>query len=300
MTFNAFELAEMKLSHADAGLAAARLFAGLHGQAVGAAVPRLAARCAYAGADRGLDPARRPAAEDRRLRPVPVLRRCCFRRPGWCWRPTASRSAPPARCMAALVACGQTDAKRLVAYTSIAHMSIVLMGIAAGVQYALAGAGGRDGGAFVLGLGAVPADRRACTNAPSTRDLRELGGLQQSAPRFAAAFALFCSALLALPGTANFVGEALVVVGIFQVNWVVRADRAVDAGRLGGLRDAAVEGRSCSATAQAEVRARHELARIWRRSLVLAVGTLVVGLYPQSLMVLLEPAIKAALVPHLP
>ncbi len=119
----------------------------------------------------------------------------------------------------ALLACGQTDAKRLVAYTSVAHMSIVLMGICGGVYFSLMGAGVEmvahafSASALFLLIGALY-DRTG------TRDLRELGGLQQNAPRFAAAFAVFFSAALAMPGTANFLGEALVITGMFQVNWI--------------------------------------------------------------------------------
>ena len=120
------------------------------------------------------------------------------------------------------MACGQTDAKRLVAYTSVAHMSIVLMGVSGGVHFALMGAAVEMVGhafsasALFFLIGAVY-DR------VGTRDLRELGGLQRTAPRFAALFALFFSAVLAMPGTANFLGEALVITGMFQVNWIYAA-----------------------------------------------------------------------------
>jgi NADH-quinone oxidoreductase subunit M len=192
-----------------------------------------------------------------------------------------------------LVACGQTDAKRLVAYTSIAHMSVVLMGVAAGTQYALAGAGVEmvahsfSASALFMLIGAL-------YERTHTRDIGQLGGLQQTAPRFAAAFALFCSALLALPGTANFVGEALVVVGIFQVNWpfalVALSTLIVSVIYATRLLKAVVFG---------EARPKVVLDMSWREyipALALAIGTLIVGLYPQSLIGLIEPAIKAALV----
>jgi NADH-quinone oxidoreductase subunit M len=118
-----------------------------------------------------------------------------------------------------VLACGQTDAKRLVAYTSVAHMGLVLMGVSAGTTLSLAGAGvemvahALSGSALFLLVGAL--ERRY-----GTRDLRLLGGAQATMPRFAAAFALFFAAALAMPGTANFVGEALIVLGVFTVNWV--------------------------------------------------------------------------------
>jgi NADH-quinone oxidoreductase subunit M len=123
---------------------------------------------------------------------------------------------------AALVACGQTDAKRLIAYTSIAHMSIVLIGISGGVHFAMMGAAVEmvahafSASALFLLVGAVE-------HRTGTRDLQRLGGLQQTAPRFATAFAVFFSAALAMPGTANFLGEALVITGMFQVDWRVAA-----------------------------------------------------------------------------
>jgi NADH-quinone oxidoreductase subunit M len=196
-----------------------------------------------------------------------------------------------------LVACGQNDAKRLVAYTSIAHMCIVLMGIAAGVQYARAGAAVEmmahsfSASALFLLIGAL-------YERTHTRDLRELGGLQQTAPRFAAAFALFCSALLAMPGTANFVGEALVVVGIFQVNWlfalIALSTLVVSVIYATRLLKGMVFGEALPKGALADLSWRE-----WSPALLLAIGTLIVGCYPQSLIALVEPAIKAV-GPHLP
>ncbi|HEY0327685.1 MAG TPA: NADH-quinone oxidoreductase subunit M [Rhodopseudomonas sp.] len=196
-----------------------------------------------------------------------------------------------------VVACGQTDAKRLVAYTSVAHMCIVLMGVAAGAEYALAGAAVEmvahsfSASALFLLIGAL-------YERTQTRDLRLLGGLQQSAPRFAAAFALFCSALLALPGTANFVGEALVVVGIFQVNWpfALLALSTLIVSVVYGTR--LLKGVTFGAASPKVVRdlGWREVATV----LALAFGTVLVGLYPQSVIGLVGPAIKAALVPQLP
>lgn len=194
---------------------------------------------------------------------------------------------------AALVASGQTDAKRLVAYTSIAHMSIVLMGVAGGVHFAMMGAAvemvahGFSSSALFLLVGSI--EKRT-----GTRDLRRLGGLQQTAPRFATAFAVFFSAALAMPGTANFLGEALVITGMFQVNWlfaalalvslvisVVYATRLLrrivfgEPGRLVVDRDLAP----------------YELWPL----VLLGSATLLFGLLPQLLLVVLEPAVDAAI-----
>nr|WP_243446326.1 NADH-quinone oxidoreductase subunit M [Polymorphobacter fuscus] len=193
----------------------------------------------------------------------------------------------------AVMACGQTDAKRLVAYTSVAHMSIVLMGICGGVHFALMGAAiemvahAFSASALFLLIGAVY-DR------VGTRDLRELGGLQRTAPRFAAAFALFFAAVLAMPGTANFLGEALVITGMFQVNWVFAAIAlaalvvsVVYATRL--LKEI-VFGEPQARPITVDLSAR-ELALV----VVLGTCTIWFGLLPQLLMVPMAPAVEAAI-----
>ncbi len=192
----------------------------------------------------------------------------------------------------ALVACGQTDAKRLVAYTSVAHMSVVLMGICGGVHFSMMGAGivmvahAFSASALFLLIGAIY-DR------VGTRDIRELGGLQRNAPRFAATFALFFSATLAMPGTANFLGEALVITGMFQVNWVYASitliSLVISVVYATRLFQRVVFGASRKAEVKQDLTWR-ELGPI----LVLGAGTLFFGLLPQGLMVALDPAVNAA------
>ncbi|MBY6202567.1 NADH-quinone oxidoreductase subunit M [Maritalea mobilis] len=196
----------------------------------------------------------------------------------------------------AILACGQVDAKRLIAYTSIAHMSIVLMGVCGGVHFALAGAGVEmiahafSSSALFLLIGALQ-------HRTGTRDLRELGGLQKTAPAFATSFAVFFAAALAMPGTANFLGEALVITGMFQVNWAFAAIALVSlvvsvvyATRLIG---AIVFGKPKSETAVFEDLKPYELWPI----IALGAGTIVFGLFPQVLIGWLRPAIDAALLP---
>jgi NADH-quinone oxidoreductase subunit M len=198
----------------------------------------------------------------------------------------------------AILACGQTDAKRLVAYTSVAHMSIVLMGVCGGVHFALIGAGVEmiahafSSSALFLLIGALQ-------HRTGTRDLRELGGLQKTAPAFATSYALFFAAALAMPGTANFLGEALVITGMFQVNWVFAAVALVSlvvsvvyATRLiGGI----VFGETKAAVKEAPDLYRYELWPI----AVLGFCTLIFGLFPQILIGWLWTAVEAALQPLL-
>jgi NADH-quinone oxidoreductase subunit M len=196
----------------------------------------------------------------------------------------------------ALLACGQTDAKRLVAYTSIAHMSIVLMGICGGVHFAMMGAAtvmvahAFSASALFLLIGAIY-DR------VGSRDIRDLGGLQQSSPKFAAAFALFFSATLAMPGTANFLGEALVITGMFQVDWVwasvTLVSLVISVVYATRLFKRVVFGTSPRLEVKEDLTPR-ELAPI----IVLAIGTLLFGLLPQLLIVPFGPAVDAAIVPH--
>ena len=117
----------------------------------------------------------------------------------------------------AILAFGQTDLKRLVAYTSISHMGFVLLGIFSWNQLALQGAvvimiahGISTGALFILS-GEVY-DRIG------TRDMRRMGGLWSTTPRLGGTTLVFALASLGLPGLGNFVGEFLVLLGAYQVS----------------------------------------------------------------------------------
>ena len=117
----------------------------------------------------------------------------------------------------ALLALGQTDLKRMVAYTSISHMGFVLLGIFAWNELALQGAviimlsHGFSAGALFMMVGDL--QHRA-----HTRDLGRFGGLWATMPRMGGVGLFFAMASLGLPGLASFVGEFLVLMGAFQVN----------------------------------------------------------------------------------
>ncbi len=117
----------------------------------------------------------------------------------------------------ALVAYGQTDFKRLVAYTSVSHMGFALVGLFAWNQLALQGAlmvmlahGLSTGGLFV-----IAGDLQDLMH---TRDMRRMGGLWETIPRYGGVTLTFAIASLGLPGLANFVGEILVLFGAYQAN----------------------------------------------------------------------------------
>jgi NADH-quinone oxidoreductase subunit M len=119
-----------------------------------------------------------------------------------------------------LVALVQTDMKKLIAYSSVAHMGYVTMGIftmnAQGVEGAIFQmlSHGIVSGALFLCVGVIY-DRM------HTREIAAYGGLVNRMPFYATAFLVFTMANVGLPGTSGFVGEFLVLVGIFKVNtWV--------------------------------------------------------------------------------
>ena len=119
-----------------------------------------------------------------------------------------------------LVALAQEDMKKLIAYSSVAHMGIVTLGIFTFTQQGLSGAlftmlsHGIVSGALFLCVG-VLYDR------VHSREIMRYGGVAKIMPAYALVFMLFTMASVALPGTAGFPGELLVIVGAFRVNpWV--------------------------------------------------------------------------------
>ncbi|WP_193178453.1 NADH-quinone oxidoreductase subunit M [Oricola nitratireducens] len=116
-----------------------------------------------------------------------------------------------------LVALMQEDIKKLIAYSSVAHMGYVTMGIFAANHQGLDGAifqmlsHGLVSGALFLCVGVVY-DRM------HTREINAYGGLVNIMPRYAVAFMIFTMANVGLPGTSGFVGEFLTLMGIFQVS----------------------------------------------------------------------------------
>jgi NADH-quinone oxidoreductase subunit M len=119
-----------------------------------------------------------------------------------------------------LVAMVQADMKKLIAYSSVAHMGFVTMGIFTFNQQGIDGAifqmisHGFISGALFLCVGVIY-DRM------HTREIDAYGGLVNRMPAYALVFLFFTMANVGLPGTSGFVGEFLTLVGVFQVNtWV--------------------------------------------------------------------------------
>jgi NADH-quinone oxidoreductase subunit M len=116
-----------------------------------------------------------------------------------------------------LVALMQEDMKKLIAYSSVAHMGFVTMGIFAGTTQGVAGgvfqmvSHGLVSGALFLCVGVVY-DRL------HTREIAAYGGLVNRMPLYALIFMLFTMANVGLPGTSGFVGEFLTLLGTFRVS----------------------------------------------------------------------------------
>ncbi len=116
-----------------------------------------------------------------------------------------------------LVALAQTDMKKLIAYSSIAHMGFVTMGIFAVTREAVQGAviqmlsHGLVSGALFLCVG-VLYDRL------HTHEIARFGGLVERMPAYAFVFMAFSLAAVGLPGTSGFVGEFLILLGTFRVS----------------------------------------------------------------------------------
>ena len=122
-----------------------------------------------------------------------------------------------------LVALVQSDMKKLIAYSSVAHMAIVTAGLFAFNTQGIEGAmmvmlgHGLVSGALFLCVGVIY-DRL------HTREIDRYGGLADNMPKYAVLFMVFTMASVGLPGTSNFVGELLSLVGVYQASsWVALA-----------------------------------------------------------------------------
>ncbi len=189
----------------------------------------------------------------------------------------------------AILAFGQTDFKRLVAYSSVSHMGFVLLGLYAWNTLALQGAvvqllaHGLSTAALFMIAGALQQRLH-------TRDMRRMGGLWHYAPRMGAWAMFFALASLGLPGLGNFIAEFLILAGLFAVAPWAAAIAAF------GLITAAVyslwmmqqafQGKPDSGQALADFDHRERAT-----FLVMAVALVWLGLYPQPVLDLAQPVV---------
>jgi NADH-quinone oxidoreductase subunit M len=190
----------------------------------------------------------------------------------------------------AVVATMQTDLKRLVAYSSVAHLGFIVLGTFAITSQSLSGGvlqmvnhGVSTGGLFLM-VGMISERRH-------TREIAALKGLQKVAPVFAAAFTVIMLSSIGLPGLNGFVGEFLILIGAFLTArwWTVVAAVGVI---LAALYLLWAYQRVFHGEPDEENRSFPELT--WREGLVLlpviaAIGFC--GVYPKPMLDRIEPSV---------
>jgi len=191
----------------------------------------------------------------------------------------------------AIVAAMQRDLKRLVAYSSVAHLGFIVLGTFAFTTQGLSGGvlqmvnHGISTGALFLLVGMIYERRH-------TREISALRGLQKAAPYLAAVFTVVMFSSLGLPGLNGFVGEFLILIGSFVTRrwWAVAG--------AGGVILAAVYllwayQRVFHGEADEENLATPDLT--WREGLIMAplLGLIVfLGVYPKPMLDRIEPAVE--------
>ncbi len=196
----------------------------------------------------------------------------------------------------AVLAFGQTDFKRLIAYSSVSHMGFVLLGIYAWNELALQGAvmqmvaHGFSTAALFMIAGSLQERLH-------TRDMRQMSGLWQQMPRMGAVAMFFVVASLGLPGLGNFVAEFLVLLGLFQVNAWITVVAAT-----GLITGAAYSLLLMQRSFQGEVNkkwADHGLIDFGSREMltmaVMMIALIVLGIYPQPVLDAAHPVLQSLL-----
>ena len=195
-------------------------------------------------------------------------------------------------------ALAQTDMKKLIAYSSIAHMGFVTLGLFILYRLATETAMLSVSGAIVqmISHGLVSAALFICVGVlydrRHSRDIQAYGGVLETMPVFGALFVFFALANAGLPGTSGFVGEVMVLLATFQAGWWLAALAAMVV-LLGAAYSLWMVRRVVfGPAARAEVKAFQDLSR--REMLILmalAVPVLAVGLWPAPLLDLIEPSV---------
>jgi NADH-quinone oxidoreductase subunit M len=189
----------------------------------------------------------------------------------------------------AVLAFAQSDFKRLIAYSSIAHLGFVLLGIYAWNSQALQGAvvamlaHGLSTGALFILAGALQ-ERLA------TRDMRRMGGLWSVMPKLAGFSLFFAMASLGLPGLANFIGEFLILMGAYRVNIPLAVVATI--GLIGAALYSLILIQRTFHGPNTENRQAPDLSRAHLAALgALTALTIGLGLYPQPVLNIAQPAV---------
>jgi NADH-quinone oxidoreductase subunit M len=183
-----------------------------------------------------------------------------------------------------LVALVQQDMKKLIAYSSVAHMAFVTIGLFAFNRQGIEGAM-----IVMLSHGLVSAALFLCVGVIydrlHTREIDRYGGLSDNMPKYAILFMLFTMASVGLPGTSGFVGEFLALVGAYEANsWV--AFVATTGIILGAAYMLYLYWRICYGTLEKEdVKAMPDLSMREMATLApIAAVVLWMGIYPESFL----------------
>ena len=133
------------------------------------------------------------------------------------WAPTVITLSIIGIIYASIIAFKQKDAKRLIAYSSIAHVGLISAGIFALNAQGLQGAMIQmlSHGINVVGLFFI---LDIISSRVKTNTIADLGGIAKVAPKLAVAFLIILLGTVALPGTNGFIGEFLLLIGVYQVN----------------------------------------------------------------------------------
>lgn len=196
---------------------------------------------------------------------------------------------------ASLVALAQEDMKKLIAYSSVAHMGFVTIGLFSMTMQGVQGAMFQ-----MLSHGVVSAALFLCVGVVydrhHTRDIMAYGGLVKNMPRYATVFMIFMLGAVGLPGTSGFVGEFLTLLGVFQVNTIVAFFASIGV-VLGATYMLWLYRRVVFGTpADREVSAMKDLSL--REILIFAPLVVIVlwmGIYPSSVLNPMKPAIESVL-----
>ena len=195
-----------------------------------------------------------------------------------------------------LVALVQQDMKKLIAYSSVAHMAFVTIGLFAFNRQGIEGAlmvmlaHGLVSGALFLCVGVIY-DRL------HTREIARYGGLANNMPYYALFFLFFTMASIGLPGLANFVGEFLALVGAYEANsWVAAV--ATTGIILGAAYMLYLYRRvAFGAPAGEDTAAMRDIsAREWLTLAPIAAATLWMGVYPESFLAPMRNDVTSLLV----
>jgi len=193
----------------------------------------------------------------------------------------------------AILAVAQTDLKRLVAYTSVSHMGFVLIGVYSWNEIALQGTvmqmicHGISTGALFMIVGIL-------YERIHTRDVTRMGGLWAAVPKLSGVAMVFAMASLGLPGTGNFVGEFLILFGVYKISLPVTVVTL-----LGIVAATIYSLRIIQTTFHGPATTAFEIDDLNTREMLMmapmVIGIFWLGLWPSRVIETFEPALKVLL-----